>query len=90
MTAQEMETIIDKAGLYRTEIAALFKITRQTLRRWLLDMPPRNEYIYQRAVGICTLLRKGVEKGFFPLPPGTPSKERRRLTRERLKLLMNG
>ena len=77
MTPKDMQTIVDKSGLYHTEAAKLFdNVTRQTLANWFKGVPPKNRSIFERAQKVCLLLQKATEQGLLPLPPGTPPKER--------------
>lgn len=91
MTPQEMQEIIDKAGLYHTEAAKLFdNVTRQTLANWLKGVPPKNRSIYERAQKICVLLQGATKLGYLPLKPGTPAKERMWLIIGIVKTMMAG
>ena len=77
MTPENMQAIIDKAGLYHTEAAKLFdNVTRQTLSNWLKGIPPKNKSIFERAQKICSLLERATAQHLLPLPAGTPPKER--------------
>ena len=72
MTPNEMQTIIDRAGLHNTEAAKLFdNITRQTLANWLKGVPPKNRSIFVRAQNTCQMLQRAVDQGLLPLPAGT-------------------
>lgn len=83
MTPQEMNKIVDEAGLYHTEAAWLFdNISRHTLNGWFSGVEPKNKSIWERAIRISRVIRKATELNHFPLAAGTARKERRRLIKQ--------
>jgi hypothetical protein len=66
-----IRTAVDTSKLTREELASLFRISRNSLCRWLQGCPIRNEvsldYAYFRAQQII----RAVACGKLPVPKGT-------------------
>lgn len=68
MTAQEMKSVLDAAGIRVTEAAKLFRVANSTMYRWLEgEKSPKQQVVYDLAVGITRKIDYAVSMGWLPV-----------------------
>lgn len=74
MTIELIEEAIIKADLTREEAASLFRVTRNTLYRWLQGKPIRNKMMEEFAVYTAKRILNAVAQKKLPLSGGRVDK----------------
>lgn len=82
MTPQELKDIIDKSGIYFTEAAELFHVTRATLYRWLRGVKPKQQFMYHSACEMALILKLATEANYLPIHVFTGKLDRRKALSE--------
>ena len=60
--------VVEKSGLTKVELAALYGVTRQTIHYWITTGPPREgSYTDRMAETITEAILNAIAKGILPL-----------------------
>jgi mono/diheme cytochrome c family protein len=65
---QNFARVVEKSGLTKVELAALYGVTRQTIHYWITVGPPREGgYTDRMAETITEAILNAIAKGILPL-----------------------
>jgi DNA-binding XRE family transcriptional regulator len=83
-SVEKLQRVVRDSGLNKSELAALYGVSRQTLYTWLDDQPPRPGSLQARlAEAITATILAAIDKRALPLVPTDVRQRRERIAKMR-------
>lgn len=67
---EKYRKVFDHSGLTKSELAAIYEMSRQTMYSYRGNVSPANRIILKRVVAYTDALAAAIDKNVLPLPAG--------------------
>lgn len=76
MAVENLKDVLDRSGIYHTELAIILSVHRTTVQKWLIGTPVRSRMMQNVVQNILARIESAIDSRKLPIPSGLSHHER--------------